>query len=262
MRKLSLFIGLTLISLLSLGQAPPQGINYQAVARNNSGAALISMPLSIRFTIYDNSATTGTLLYQETHNKTTNTYGLFTATIGTGSQIGSGTFSSINWGLNTKFLQVEVDDLGGGGFVSMGATQMMSVPYAFYSAVSGSGPAGPIGATGNTGPLGPTGAGTTGATGSTGATGATGPSGIDGATGTTGATGVAGTGATGANGATGPTGFNGTTGTVGATGATGVAGTNGTNGATGATGNNNSRTSLWCIDCALFPDGLRVFDVA
>ena len=152
----------------------------------------------------------------------------------------------------------------------MGASQMMSVPYALYSQFSSNGPTGatgptstipgPTGSTGATGPTGATGAASTavgpsGATGPTGVDGATGPTGaassVAGPVGPTGATGATGVGTTGATGATGPTGVDGATGTVGATGATGATGvgatgatgangTNGTNGATGPTGSNGT----------------------
>lgn len=276
MKKLTLLLVLVCLNAISFAQAPPQGINYQAVARDNSGAALISTSLNVRFSIHDLSAT-GTVVYQETWTGLmTNVYGLFTAQIGLGAPV-SGSFSTVNWGGGDKYLEVEVDD--GSGFVSMGASQMMSVPYALYSLVSANGPtgatgptsiipgptgptgatgdtgptgaassvAGPAGATGNTGATGPTGAtgaassvaGPAGATGSTGATGVglTGPTGPSGIDGATGSAGTAGTaGAPGTAGPTGAAGATGAAGVAGPTGATGVAGATGGIGATGATG--------------------------
>lgn len=181
----------------SFAQAPPEGINYQAVARNTAGNALGGVNLDVRFTIHDGSAI-GTAVFTETHVAVpTNIYGLFTLVIG---NVSPGTFSVINWASGTKFLEVEVND--GSGFVSMGTTQMMSVPYALYSKISGNGP------TGATGPAGPTGA--TGATGPTGPAGPTGPtSTVPGPTGPTGNTGPAGpTGPPGTNGTNGLNGLN------------------------------------------------------
>jgi len=253
MKKLLLQLLLVLLSAISFAQAPPQGINYQAVARNNAGAAIISTSLTARFSIHDLTAS-GTTVYQETHAVTTNVYGLFTAKIGMGIPV-SGTFSTVNWGSGDKYLEVEVND--GSGFVSMGASQMMSVPYALYSQFSANGPTGatgpastvvgptgPIGATGDTGPTGPasTAVGPTGVNGPTGATGDTGPTGpASTVVGPTGATGATGAGLTGATGATGPTGIDGATGVAGATGATGATGVGavgptGTDGAAGTAG--------------------------
>lgn len=235
------------LSVMMLAQSP-QGINYQAVARNSSGNALINAPLVIRFTIHDGSAS-GISVYQETHPVTTNIYGLFTTIIGAGSPV-TGIFSTIGWGSGSKFLEVEVDD--GSGFISMGSMEMQSVPYALFAANAGGGLMGATGATGAPSTIaGPTGA--TGATGDIGPTGA--PSSVAGPAGNTGATGINGT--TGATGATGADITNitdngngtltityGTSGTIitnslygptGATGATGATGV-GIAGATGATG--------------------------
>jgi hypothetical protein len=45
----------------------------------------------------------------------------------------SGTFSGINWGKNSKFLQVELNTTGGTTYTDLGTSQMMSVPYALYA---------------------------------------------------------------------------------------------------------------------------------
>ena len=139
-----------------------------------------------------------------------------------------------NWAVNDKFLEVKVDTAGGSNFISMGTTQMMSVPYALYAKTAGgvligvtgaTGSIGNIGVTGSTGAIGSTGiVGLIGNTGATGSTGFTGDSGNTGSTGSTGSTGDIGfTGSTGYTGITGPTGY---TGSTGATGPVGCASTN------------------------------------
>lgn len=176
----------------------PQSIKYQGVARNAAGAALNNQVISVRIAIRDNSAS-GPIVYQENHNVTTNPFGLYNLNLGTGTAL-TGTFSAINWGVNTKFIEQEVDF--GAGYVNMGASQFLSVPYALYAA---NGPVGPAG------PQGP--AGATGATGSQGPQGVAGPTGPQGPTGATGSQGPIGnTGPTGPTGNTGPTGPAGTTG--------------------------------------------------
>lgn len=109
----------------------PNGIPYQAVARNSSGVILANQKIRVRFSIHDNTAG-GTVVYQETFNPTTTALGLFNVNVGTGT-VASGTFSGINWGTNAKYMQVELDPTGGTSYVDMGTQQMMSVPYAFYS---------------------------------------------------------------------------------------------------------------------------------
>ncbi len=126
---LKLFIFFFWISK-SIAQAP-QGIPYQAIARNASGVAIASTVVKVRFSIRDSIAT-GPLRYQETHNLTTSALGLFSLNVGMGTVV-SGTFSGISWGKNAKFLQVELNTTGGTTYTDLGTTQMMSVPYALYS---------------------------------------------------------------------------------------------------------------------------------
>jgi uncharacterized protein (TIGR02145 family) len=126
---LKLFIFYSLVSK-SLAQAP-QGIPYQAIARNASGVAIANTAVKVRFSIRDSIAT-GAIKYQETHSPTTSALGLFSVNVGMGTVV-SGTFSGINWGKNAKFLQVELNTTGGTTFTDLGTTQMMSVPYALQT---------------------------------------------------------------------------------------------------------------------------------
>ncbi|GAA4052582.1 MULTISPECIES: hypothetical protein [Flavobacterium] len=124
-RIISLYI--FLISTAIFAQVP-QGISYQAIALNNSGNPVVSSNVGIRLSILNNSAT-GTVLYTETHTKTTNAQGLFNLVIGQGTPT-TGTFNTINWSANAKFLKVEMDVAGGTSYVLVGTTQLLSVPYA------------------------------------------------------------------------------------------------------------------------------------
>jgi hypothetical protein len=206
-------------------------------------------------------SSTGTAVYVETQTTSTNANGLVSLQIGSGTPV-TGTFAGINWATGPYFIKTETDPTGGNVYTISGTNELMSVPYALFSANGTPGPQGPIGltgATGATGAQGPqgiqgltgatgaTGAqgmqGLTGATGSVGATGAQGPIGLTGATGSVGATGAQGpiglTGATGATGATGPQGLTGATGAqgpIGLTGATGSVGATGAQGPIGLTG--------------------------
>ncbi len=172
-----------------VAQTPPEGINYQAIARDNSGKAISnSTNLKVKFTIWD-SITAGASLFTETHSPvSTNIYGLFTLKIG---NVNTADFSAIPWITGNKYLEVEIDTVGGNTFTTMGRTQMMSVPYALFAKTAGSGLTGITGLTGATGSNGVTGdVGGYGATGITGLTGATGETGNTGSVGVTGATGT------------------------------------------------------------------------
>ncbi len=182
MKKLFFIISISsyfLINIPCFAQAPPEGINYQAVARTSAGKILAKVHLKVQFFIRD-STVNGPVIFKEQHTDSTNRYGLFTLKIGMGTIIsGSLPFSQINWSVGDKFLEVKIDTVGGSNYVSIGTTQMMSVPYALYAKTAGGLSNGINGATGATGAAGVT--GVTGATGATGATGVTGSTGADGA---------------------------------------------------------------------------------
>lgn len=125
-------IGLVLLLLaisVSVFCQPPQAFKYQAVVRDGTGNIISNQSVDIRISIHDETAG-GTVIYQETFSETTNQFGLVNLEIGLGSQI-IGPFSSINWSADSKFIEVEIDD--GSGYMSMGTSELFSVPYALYS---------------------------------------------------------------------------------------------------------------------------------
>ncbi len=118
------------ISFSIMAQAP-QGISYQAIAFDTNGDPIADGTVGVQISILDNSPT-GTTVYSETHTPSTNSQGLFYLNIGEGSP-STGSFSSISWGENNKFLKVEIDPTGGTSYINSGTNQLMSVPYALFS---------------------------------------------------------------------------------------------------------------------------------
>jgi hypothetical protein len=262
----SIFI---LIGKITFAQAP-EGINYQAVLRNNStGAVIPNSTVNVRMKIISGTAT-GTVIYQETHSNLTTNQGLVNLVIGKGTP-NIGTFASIPWSTGGNFFVNTAIQVGGvGNFVDYGTQQLMSVPYALYAKFAGNqlnqwryGNTSPAAGLGNLGDFyldlvtgnvhyknstttwqltgnikGPQGIqGLTGATGAQGPIGLTGPAGATGATGAQGPIGLTGpAGATGATGAQGPIGLTGPAGATGAQGPIGLTGPAGVIGATGAQG--------------------------
>ena len=133
MKKVFLTSAIAFIFLFSFSQAP-QAFNYQSVVRNASGNPMTNTTISVRATIHDGSST-GTIVYQETQYPTTNQFGLINIEVGTGTVV-SGNFSTINWGSGSKWMEIEANF--GSGYVPMGTSQLVSVPYALYSNSSGS----------------------------------------------------------------------------------------------------------------------------
>jgi len=110
---------------------PPEKIAYQVVVRNSAGVILENQDVTLRFTIHSGTPT-GISEYSETQSLTTNQFGLVTAKIGSGT-VALGTWNSITWSGDKKFLQVEIDINGGTAFTEMGTSEMVSVPYAYHS---------------------------------------------------------------------------------------------------------------------------------
>ncbi|MCS3799277.1 beta strand repeat-containing protein [Niastella sp. OAS944] len=112
----------------------PAAINYQGIARNPGGNALPFKNIKLRLTIHEGTAN-GLTVYSETRALSTNGFGLFTVAIGSagGTNI-VGNMATVNWGSGSKYLQVEIDPNGGNSFTDMGASQLLSVPYALFAA--------------------------------------------------------------------------------------------------------------------------------
>ena len=146
MNKIILLLFIAFATQFGFAQAPPQGINYQAVVYSDNGEnepglnvpgqVLRNKNIRVRFTIIQN-ATNGTEVYKEAHTTTTDAFGMFSLVIGQGVQEGTAAFANINWGAGLHFLKVEIDKKGGTNYVTMSNQQLLSVPYALYSDKSG-----------------------------------------------------------------------------------------------------------------------------
>jgi len=108
--------------------AVPQGVSYQAVARNASGEILANQPVGLRVSILANSST-GDVRYVETHTATSDAFGVLSFVIGGGTPTG-GTFSNINWSGETIYVKLEADFAGGTTYADLGASRVWSVPFA------------------------------------------------------------------------------------------------------------------------------------
>lgn len=148
MKKMIFSAALALLCASAFAQ--PQKFNYQGVARTTAGAPIASQAIGMRISVLDGSAS-GTPVYVETHSTTTNQFGLYNVAIGGGTVV-SGSMASVPWGTGDKYIKVEIDPAGGTSYTDLGAAQLLSVPYALYTANGAPGPQGPQG------PAGPQGA--------------------------------------------------------------------------------------------------------
>lgn len=137
MKKFNLLFSFCFV-LLTFVQAQniPNAFNYSAVARNTSGQAIATTNIGIQISIIKTSPN-GTSQYSENHVVTTDAFGLFNLVIGAGS-VQSGSMATIDWSNDNYYLKVDMDVNGGTNFITMGTTQLLSVPYALYAKSAGS----------------------------------------------------------------------------------------------------------------------------
>ena len=121
------------ITLITTAQAP-QGFNYQATVRNNTGQLLLNQIVLVKFNVLQNSAT-GTIVYSENQTANTDDLGHINLVVGQGTP-NTGIFSDINWAIGSYYLGIELNT--GTGYVDMGTTQLLSVPYALHANSSAS----------------------------------------------------------------------------------------------------------------------------
>ncbi len=125
-----------LILTFSAFAQTPEAFKYQSIIRNGSGELVVNQNVGIQLSILEGSES-GISVYTETWNVQTNQFGLISLNVGKG--ITTDDFSAVSWGTNSYYLQVAVDLSGGTSYTVMGASQLLSVPYALYSNESGNG---------------------------------------------------------------------------------------------------------------------------
>jgi hypothetical protein len=129
---------LTLLTTLLLSAAvwaqSPDKMSYQAVIRDNSNNLLTQQMIGVKISILQGSAE-GTAAYTEIQSPETNANGLMSIEIGTG--ITSDDFSSIDWSKGPYFIKTGIDPDGGTNYTLTVTNQLLSVPYALYSAKAG-----------------------------------------------------------------------------------------------------------------------------
>jgi len=109
----------------------PEKMSYQAVVRNSSNQLVTNQMVGMQISLLQGTVT-GAAVYVETQTLESNENGLATVEIGGGNVI-SGTFSSIDWANGPYFIKIETDPAGGTDYTITGTSQLLSVPYAFYS---------------------------------------------------------------------------------------------------------------------------------
>lgn len=130
MKKIISLVTSILTTLLFFGQTPEK-MSFQAVIKDVNNNLVLSQQIGMRISILQNSPS-GSAVYVESHNTFTNSSGLVSVEIGSGTVI-SGNFTTIDWANDTYYIQTETDPTGGSNYNITGISQLMSVPYALHA---------------------------------------------------------------------------------------------------------------------------------
>jgi uncharacterized protein (TIGR02145 family) len=131
MYKKIISLGFVFFSVFFSFAQSETGIPYQGILRDNTGSELSNASVTVQ-AIIRKLSTNGQIIFSESHNVVTDEFGYFQIVIGTGNVNSSfPSFNEINWASDLKFLQIQVNT--GTGFVELGTTQLLSVPYALFA---------------------------------------------------------------------------------------------------------------------------------
>lgn len=134
MKKITFLLIVIILSVKLFAQFT-SGINYQTVVRNAAGEILDDTELTLQIVIRT-TAPDGPVVYAETHEVTTNPFGLVNVVIGQGT-VQSGNFDNMSWGSAAHFFETAIAYDGNKEFQTLGVSQFLSVPYALYSKTAG-----------------------------------------------------------------------------------------------------------------------------
>ena len=133
--KLFLLINAFAFLLLStsFAQSVPQGMKYQAVARDSKGQVMANQNISLKITLLNEENKNS--YYSEIHTITTTGLGLFTLVIGDG-KTEKGEFKNVPWSTQDIWMQVSIKDDVNKAFTIISNSKLLAVPYAFHAATA------------------------------------------------------------------------------------------------------------------------------
>ncbi len=137
MKKIITLLTVMIFSLALLAQQIPQGMKYQAVARNLKGEILSDEQIVLRISLTSQQNNTAVTHYSEIHNVKTNELGLFNLVIGEGAGNKSA-FKNVPWSSQNIWMEVAIADNLKGSFTIISSSKLLAVPYAFHAETANS----------------------------------------------------------------------------------------------------------------------------
>lgn len=131
MKKYSLLLlSILFCSSLLFGQTVPEGINYQALFRNDDGSPMANQRVQIEVNL-TSSEKVPEVYYQELHDLMTNELGLLSIPIGKG-KFPINKLSEVPWAKGNIWLSIAI--LENGNYREITKNELLSVPYAMHAA--------------------------------------------------------------------------------------------------------------------------------
>ena len=124
-------LGVILFTTLTMYCQTPELMSYQAVVRDADSELLTDQAVGMKISILEDTES-GTPVYVETQNPSTNSNGLLSLQVGGGTVV-SGDITTIDWANHDYFIKTETDPTGGQNYTIAGTSQILSVPYALLS---------------------------------------------------------------------------------------------------------------------------------
>lgn len=127
---------LTLLCAELIGQSVPEGMRFQAVARNMEGNLLQQESLEVLVELFS-AGSREKLFFSELHEVRSSEIGLLDFIIGEGNSI-KGKLSKVPWGKREMWVRISVKTTGEQKYQIVSSGQLYSVPYALYAESAGS----------------------------------------------------------------------------------------------------------------------------
>lgn len=129
-KKIKIILVAIILNASMLFAQSPDKISYQAVIRSSPDEVLSNQSIGMQISILQGSAS-GLEVYVETQKPTTNSSGLISVEIGSGTS--SDDFSAIDWSNGPYFIKTETDPAGNSNYTITGTSELLSVPFALHA---------------------------------------------------------------------------------------------------------------------------------
>ena len=136
MKNILILLAILVITSVELvAQSVPEGMRFQAVARDIKGDLMANDKLEVKVELYA-SRLQDSVVFAEVHHVSSNELGLLDFIIGEGA-VFTGEFSKIPWAEEKLWVRVSAKTVADDEYQVMSSGQLYSVPYAMYANTAG-----------------------------------------------------------------------------------------------------------------------------